>query len=249
MFWCLGMYASGSTWLFNVALKIAALAELGNVTGRFITRRSELGPLDDSDGVAIIKTHDTDPATATLLAERAQTVWISVRDPRDSVASLMQYQRLRFDLALAAVERSARFCLAHCGHPNAKLLRYETRFPDNPATLDQVAAAFGYSLAPTDRECIFTETRRDAVERLIARLELLPTAVRHPSGDVVDVKTQWHRHHANRSGETGRWRRVLAAHQTSAIEQRMQDWMAEFGYMAEFAPYRLRIGQMALRDG
>ena len=50
-----------------------------------------------------------------------------------------------------------------------------------------------------------------AIEAFIARLEDLPATLRHVSGDVFDTVSQWHKHHAGRSGEIGRWRRRLTA--------------------------------------
>ena len=50
--------------------------------------------------------------------------------------------------------------------------------------------------------------------------------------------SQWHRHHAGRSGEIGRWRRRLTAPQVVAIEQHLQDWMAAYGYPAEVAKHQ-----------
>ena len=76
-----------------------------------------------------------------------------------------------------------------------------------------------------------------------------PPCTATTSGDVLDLTTQWHRHHANRTGEIGRWRHELTLPQVAGVEQRLQDWMAACGYRAEVAPYRLQVGMMALRDG
>ncbi|HUD59661.1 MAG TPA: hypothetical protein VMQ99_09180 [Acetobacteraceae bacterium] len=38
MLWCLGMYASGSTWAFNAAMKVAAIVVPRTpAVGRFVT--------------------------------------------------------------------------------------------------------------------------------------------------------------------------------------------------------------------
>jgi hypothetical protein len=61
----------------------------------------------------------------------------------------------------------------------------------------------------------------------------LPTAGRDArSGDVVDTNTQWHLHHAGRTGEIGRWRRLLPPDAVAVIEHRMDGWMRRFGYVA-----------------
>jgi hypothetical protein len=180
MHWCLGMYASGSTWVFNATMKIAAaIVPQVPVRGLFITTHAELGSLDDNGELAIIKSHDTG-------------------------------------------------------------------FIDDIATLDSIAASFGGGLTVSDRARIFAEMRRPAIETLIARLDSSATTQRHDaSGDVVDTATQWHKHHAHRTGEVGRWRHMLTPQQAAAVEQQMQDWMAAFGYRADVAPYKLTIGSMA----
>jgi len=247
MIWCLGMYASGSTWVFNAAMKVAACVVPSKpVVGRFITSHRELDFLDGPASLPVAKSHDTDEAAAIKLAQQADAVLLSIRDPRDCITSLMLYQHYSFPAALGAVERTARYCARFAFHPKASVLRYEAGFIDDIATLDRIAVCFGGGLAAADRARIFAEMGRPAIEAFIAGLEDLPTAWRNAaSGDVVDTVIQWHTHHGHRSGEIGRWRRLLNAPQVAAIEQNLQDWMAAFGYPAEVAKYKLTIGPFA----
>lgn len=248
MHWCLGLYASGSTWVYNAVRKTAAVVVPQRpVVGRFITRNDELDFLDEPGILPVVKSHDTDQAAAERLSRQTDALWLSIRDPRDCVTSLMLYQHYRFDLALQAVETTARFCARFAGHQQARLLRYEAGFIDDPATIDAIAQAFGVPLAAAERSAIFAATRRGATEALIAGIETLPGALLDArSGDVVDLDTQWHRHHANRSGEIGRWRHMLTTPQVVSIEQNLQDWMAAFGYRPEVARYRLSVGTYGL---
>jgi hypothetical protein len=251
MLWCLGMYASGSTWAFNAAMKVAAVVVPRTpAVGRFVTRHDELEFLDDPMRLPIVKSHDTDAAAAAALASRADPLLASIRDPRDCITSLMLYQHYGFDLALATIERTARFCARFVSHPNAVLLRYEAGFIDDPATLDRIATSLGGCLTAVDRDRIFMETRRPAIEAHIARLDALPSAVRdESSGDLVDMATLWHTHHSHRSGEIGRWRHMLSPRQIAVVEQNMRDWMAAFGYAASAAPYTLTVGSMTIEGG
>lgn len=244
MLWCLGMYASGSTWLFNAAMMIgAAVAPASPLVGRYVDSADGLDSLNNQAGLAVIKTHDVEEAAVGILGGRADSILISIRDPRDCVTSLMIYQRYGFVRALETTERSARACSRFVTDPRAALLRYETGFIDEPATLDQIATALGGTLGVADRARIFADTRREAIEAHIAKLPELPTALRDSaSGDVVDTVTQWHTHHANRSGEVGRWRHLLTLADVAIIEQRLGDWMAAFAYPAEVAPYTRPVG-------
>jgi hypothetical protein len=248
MLWCLGMYASGSTWLFNAAMMIgAAVAPTSRVVARYVDSADGLEFLNGQAGLAIIKTHDVEEAAVRILSGRADSILISIRDPRDCVTSLMIYQRYGLVRALETTERSARACACFAADPRAALLRYETGFIDDPATLDQIAVALGGTLSFADRTRIFADTRREAVEAHIAKLPELPTAVLDTaSGDVVDTATQWHTHHANRSGEIGRWRHLLTLADVAIIEERLGDWMAAFGYQAEVTPYTRAVGSAPL---
>ena len=128
MLWCLGMYASGSTWVFNAAMQVAALVGPHTpAVGCFVTGRHELDFLNDPASLAIVKSHDTDEAAATELARRANALLVSIRDPRDCVTSLMLYQRYNFAAALAATECIARFCVRLAGRPDANSLALRGR--------------------------------------------------------------------------------------------------------------------------
>jgi hypothetical protein len=243
------MYASGSTWAYNVMRGIAAGG--GQVKGRFVNVLADIDGLDDASSVHVVKSHDMAPEVALELSRRSDRIVATIRDPRDAVTSLMAYQRFPFELALTWIARSANFVGGVASDPRALLLRYETGFTEDAVTLDRIAEWFGITLPPADRDRIFAQYRRTAVEGFVASLDSLPQAQRDArSGDIFDPETQWHRHHAGRSGEVGRWRRMLMPGQVSAIEHEMRDWMARFGYEPAplFAPaYSLNVGSFSVK--
>ena len=249
MHWCLGMYASGSTWLFNVAMHIAAtLAPEKPPIGRYITDISELAPDQAAIDRVVVKTHYVDNASAEALCRLASSLLISIRDPRDCISSLMLYQHYPLELALQAVEASALCCGRFAIGPRTLLLRYENGFTGEPGTLDRVAVMLNGRLTNEDRVNIFAANSRTSVEARIAGLDTLPTAIHDAAtGDIVDPATQWHRHHANRSGEVGRWRHLLTLADVAIIEQRLGDWMHRFGYAPEVAPYTRADSSQVLR--
>ncbi len=107
---------------------------------------------------------------------------------------------------------------------------------------------FNGHLAKEDRADIFAANSRASVEARIATLETLPTAIRDArTGDIVDPSTQWHRYHAGRSGEVGRWRHLLTLAEVAMIEQSLGDWMHRFGYAPEVAPYIRAASSQPLR--
>jgi hypothetical protein len=233
LIWCLGVYGSASTWVFNVTRQIVAVIAPGEPLETCFTANIEnLQGLTDPPAACIVKTHHLEQALAAdWLSARACHILVSIRDPRDCVASLMQYMRQPFANALYWVGCSALQCAQFARDPRALLLRYESGFPDDRGTLDILAARLGGTLSGADRERIFAESRRAAIEAKIASFSTLATTQRDErSGDIVDLDSQWHLHHANRTGEIGRWRHTLSADEAAVIEQRLGSWMRAFGY-------------------
>jgi hypothetical protein len=252
MYWCLGMYASASTWTFNVVRQIAAtLLPDKPVLARFVAEE-----LPDADAAAgrtvVVKTHGA-PCHAEL-ARRASAIIITIRDPRDAIASLLRHNKPPFEVALKVTEATARMCGDFMSDPRAMALRFEDGLFDDPATIGRIAARFPGVLAEADRERICAGLRRDAVDGFIARLADLPsaiTALDEVTGqiDTFDPLTGWHTHHAGRTAEIGRWWRELTQQQVDAIEQRPGGWMQRLGYQPSARwrrPYELRIGRYGM---
>ena len=67
--WCLGMYASASTWLFNVVLEIARTLYPGAAgsSASFVHTLANLEVTRGPARLAIIKSHETEPAAADEL--------------------------------------------------------------------------------------------------------------------------------------------------------------------------------------
>ncbi len=233
--WALGLYASGSTWTFNVLLQLAAsmapaLARSSCfvVSGQDATR---IGATAGARHLAVVKSHETDAQAEAVLDRAARLIVITIRDPLDIVASQIEYQNWTLAHALDHLEAAALLCARYAADPRTLLLRYEDGFVDQAATLDRLAARLGGILTPAARDAIFAATRRPAIERYIAALPQRPgVLVNRATGDLLDPATHWHTHHANRTGEIGRWQRGLNAAKVRAVEQRLGGWMAAFGY-------------------
>jgi hypothetical protein len=236
LFWCVGLYASGSTWLFNIAKKIAALSDAPTkVASAFVADHAQLA-FPWGTQIGIVKTHETDEAAALALRQHSEAIWLTLRDPRDSVASLITYQDCSFDEALDLVAAASAYCLPLLKHPRAKIFRFEDNYFDDRSTLSLVAADLGQQLATETTDRIFRETRRPAIEAYIARFPEIATVISQPEpGHFVDLETQWHTHHAGRVGTVGRWRSALSPLSIVAVERRLADAMNGFGYRPEFS--------------
>ena len=230
MLWCQGMFASGSTWLYNVTLAIATDLDGGRAPhGRFVFDMADTVGLMDTPGRHIVKAHQARRGVEAV-ALRSDAILVTLRDPRDAVVSLMLYQGFSFYRALLNVRYAAEACLLLAAHPRAVTLHYELGFIDDPATLTGIARHMGGALSQQRGDEIFASTRRPAVEAFIAGLETQPTTIVDRFGDVFDLASHWHRHHAGRTGEIGRWRRMLYPAQVAGIETGLRDWMQTFGY-------------------
>jgi hypothetical protein len=233
IYWCLGMYGSASTWTFNVMQQLAgAAAPARPVRAHYLPRSIDaVGP--DDAAVVVVKTHACPVGAA--LAPRAARIIITIRDPRDAVASLIAHHKATFDLALRATEATAQVCARFAVDPRATLLRFEDRFFERPETIARLATLLPGDVPPDDQQGIFQQTQREAIDGYIARLETLPQAQtqfdpltrRH---DTFDPATGWHKHHGGRKAETGRWRRELRRWQVEQVETRLAGWMARHGY-------------------
>ena len=228
--WCQGMFASGSTWLYNVALAVANDIEPRHeVAGRFVFGAADTVGLDTPGIRHIVKAHQARHGVRQI-AEAADAILVTLRDPRDAVVSLMQHQGFSFQRALLNVRHAAEACLRLGANPRAVTLHYELGFIDDPGTIDGVARLMGGTISRARRDEIFRSTRRPAIEAFIAGLERQPTTIVDRDGDVYDLASHWHRHHAGRSGEIGRWRRMLYPAQVDGIETALRGWMQCFGY-------------------
>ena len=235
IYWCLGMYGSASTWAFNLAQKIAA-AEMPDrpITACFVN--DVLPTVEEPRATLVLKTHAT--PLADQMADAAAGIIITVRDPRDAVASHVLHTKTPFDHAVDITAAAAATCVRFQSHKRAVVLRFEDRFFDDIGTLDRLAGLFDGNLTEPDRKRIFAETRRDRIETFIAQMHQAPT-FRSGFDPVTgqnynyDTVTGWHKHHAGRKAEIGMWRRELSPLQVRTIEQRLGPLMQSLSYRSE----------------
>lgn len=218
--WCLGMYASASTWMLNAVREIQVASGGMDLATQFV--RESVSPviLDGTHAVSVIKSHEIiDETTQLAIAGRCDTILMSIRDPLDAVASVMEYQKMPFARALELVRQSSALCLDYMKDRRTTCFIYETKFFDDPATLFSLARLMGVTL-PRSRAgnlqsvapLCSGKTDRGAAQQAGVLQDLV-------SGDYLDPVTQWHSHHAGRSGQIGRWRQRLSAEEALEIQR------------------------------
>ncbi len=100
--------------------------------------------LGEAAGTLVVKTHAG--GNVEELGQLAKAIIITIRDPRDAVASLTVHNKAPFDFALDVTEASAWACARLVGHKRAILFRYEDRFFDDPRTVERIAAIASHVL-------------------------------------------------------------------------------------------------------
>lgn len=221
--WCLGMYASASTWLFNVVRQILEVSQMESVGVTFVSGKENGNIFGDTRGIGIIKSHEiSSDARISEVSKKSRKIFITIRDPRDAVTSLIQSHGYDFDHSLDLIEKSASLCRSFSKDKRAILFRYETGFSVKPSSIMAIAEHLGYKLEESVVQTIFTSLTRAEVEKHIRQLPTMSGILKdNISGDLLDTKTQWHTHHAGRDGKIGKWERFLNATQVDLIERRV----------------------------
>lgn len=221
LIWCLGLYGSASTWTFNVVRLLHHAAGVP-VRGQFAFENMAPDILA-KPGNQIVKSHEIEDGPAlSYLQDQARLILITIRDPRDAVTSLIRSHESDFADALTYVEKVLQLCARMATRPNAHLLRYETRFFEDPATIPALAELLGYEVSAIAMKGIFNRLTRAEVEKYIATLPgKLGILVNPTKSDYLDAETHWHTHHAGRKGEVGGYRGWLQEDQIKDIEERL----------------------------
>jgi hypothetical protein len=136
---------------------------------------------------------------------------------------MLRYHQHGFDKTLDLVEQTLNLCVRHAGDPRTKLYAYESRFHEQPATIQAFATHLGVDPGVVACANIFENLQRKNVEKYIAGMRQMPGILQNrESGDLLDPRTHWHTHHAGRSGETGRWQHELTLEQARAVQDRLR---------------------------
>jgi len=223
-----GLHASASTWVFNVAreLLIAAYGEAAVMT----LYADEIALLPTRTARAgrhlVVKSHRGSPPLDRWFVERGARVLVSVRDPRDAAVSMAQRFRRRLG-------DTVQWLLADCEHVErlepALLLRYEDRFFDDAATIERIAETLGVPVDPVAREAIFARYTTEAVRELAREVPNLPEErLQMVAGVAMDKVTQILAPHV---GDTrvGKWRDVPPMHQAE-LNRIFAGFIERYGY-------------------
>jgi hypothetical protein len=231
---CAGLKSSGSTWLYN------AVIQLIKTSARSSDDRRKIRPLYAEDVKAfppsarqsdclIVKTHIPSPALQFLVRFTGGTVFITVREPRDAIASLMQRFDHEFDICLEEVSAGAAAILELANSGRCLLLRYERKFTGKRATLSKIAS---HLKVPADRDTIEKICLTLAPETVTQKIEALGRKGvfgRKRDPNRFDPATQWHPGHVG-DGQIGKYNEILSLAQQRAVLKRLREYCRAFEY-------------------
>jgi hypothetical protein len=179
--------------------------------------------------VLIVKTHVPAPPLQFLTTFTRGHTLLTVREPRDAIASLMLRFRHEFDLCLADVAAGAERMvgLSRTGQP--LVLRYEDRFYEDRAVLDAVASELGLPVSKAAADRIFRSLQAERVRQTIRTLARRGRFGQVPTPDSFHAKTHWHPGHV---GDTriGKHVEVLSAKQQRTVLAATRDYCLTFNY-------------------
>jgi hypothetical protein len=194
-----GLHGSASTWVFNVVRETMMIA-LGEdqVRSFYAETRDEVqAHLVPGRQCAVIKSHHGSADLDAWLAAAGAEIFLSLRDPRDAALSMAQRFKVPLKTAVGWVAADCRR-LAALGE-RFPLLRYEDRFFEHRATVEDLAGRLNVPLDATEIDGIFARYSTSAVRSFAETL----------ADKEHDSVTQIHRGHIG-DARSGKWRGLPA---------------------------------------
>jgi hypothetical protein len=230
----LGLEASASTWLYNVSRDIIATAHPGlyaiestnvaplqkriEVDSRLVHEYQTQEMADPS--TILIKSHNCDNELMWLINATQSPVILSVRDPRDSVASMINRLGEREQSWVENIVRSIAAIFTSRHLTRNIMFQYESRFFEQPETLDEIAAFLGLKLDMATRDEIFARFTKERVATLVSGMESLPATrqLKDHMNRLSDLETMFNSRHIG-DGKSGKWATVIREPLRPAIDR------------------------------
>jgi hypothetical protein len=246
---CAGAKSSASTWLFNVVAEImrgheaaAHLSYMRNdydawrgckTVRQFYADSPDVFPrFDPSSEALVVQSQRPSALLCALAVEAAAPVVMTIREPRDAVASLMKRFGYSFAGAFRAVSGGATRMLELFRGSAPLVMRFEDRFYDRAATISSVAEFLQIDLPVTFIRHIHDSLTPDQVRRKIEMLETRGAFGSAARAVAYDPETRWRPGHI---GDTaiGQHAEILSREEQLLVLRATADYCRTFGYPAE----------------
>jgi hypothetical protein len=227
---CVGLKSSGSTWLYNVVIRLLKQARGGTIAAFYADKVALFPKGSEKVRFLVVKSHvPSEPLLFVTRLTRGQ-IFLTIREPRDSVVSLMQRFRFSFDTALKDVAEEAARIVEFSRARDIVLLRYEDRFHEDPKTIAVVAALVGVRAPKATQQKIFKALTPGAVKRKIRNLKTQGVFGAAPKPEDFDPATHWHPGHVG-DGRVDKYAEFLSAAQQKEVLARTRAYCKRFGYL------------------
>ena len=227
---CVGLKSSGSTWLYNVVIQLLRTKTRSGVTPFYADNLAMFPPGTERARILVVKSHEPSRALVYLMRLTRGCVFLSVREPRDAIASLLQRFGHAFEGALKETARQSARIVELAASEDMITYRYERGFYDRSQTIGEIAAALGIRINTAMRERIFRSLTREAVREKIDNLEKRGTFGKKPNADSFDPWTHWHPGHVG-DGRVGKHTTVLSRKQQAEVLAKTLGYRKQFGYL------------------
>jgi len=218
---CDGMIRSGSTWSFNVVMKLLRSADKSRRTfGLYDENPAVLrAGLRPRSSHLVVKSHSLDGSARDLCVSGALKTIYTWRHPYDVVASGLRMFHFSSDHALHILREALRVWAFHRATKSAHIVAYESIVTKPRVAIAEIGAYLGLKTSNVDLLRIADEMSFENVKRLSQHVEELdPKRIIRDNGQVCDRETHLHQNHVQ-DGRTGYGVRVLDEACLDAIDE------------------------------
>lgn len=228
---CDGMNRSGSTWSFNVALRLLRA---------FDPHRETFGIYSESSAVlaaaaqprsshVVLKRHTLAPSLSELSRTDPIKAIYTWRDPYDVVVSTSRMFGIPLERSIANLQEALRVWSFHRETNSACIVSYDTIMKQPLAAISKIAEYLAIPTEPKLVSQIADEVSFENVRRFSQHIDRLdPHRIGRENGLVYDRVTLLHQNHI-RNGGAGYGIKSLNERQLSAIDDVLQE--SGFAYL------------------
>jgi hypothetical protein len=222
------MFRSGSTWSFNVAVKLLKSSD---------GSRRTFGLYDENPAVLragirprsshlVVKSHSPDASALDFCRSGAAKAIYTWRNPYDVVASGLRMFHFSQGHAVNALRGALRLWGFHRRTKSAHIVSYESIVTQPFVAIAEIGNYLGLAIGAGDLLRIANEMSFENVKRLSQGVDGLdPKRIIHKGGHAFDRETMLHQNHI-RDGRTGYGVRIL----DEACIEAIDDVLVEEGF-------------------
>jgi hypothetical protein len=221
------MPRSGSTWSFNACLGLLKSAYTGSVTGFYSENIGEV-LTEPAAELLVVKCHAVDAAGLEVIGKMLCRCVYTHRDPREAVASMMQFAGATFDAALQSIVASLEFFTFQRRFGTVLTIAYPDLVHRPRECVEKIAAYLKIPNATID--AVAETYSREALAEIARSVETFA-----PPDVYRDTKYLYHRatliHRDHFSGVGNMWSDILSGTQVHEIYRQTRFWAETLGWI------------------